>query len=86
MSCNQNGKFRYFYTGNQVGDLDFVGDFDFVAGGLLGSNISAGVVAPIFFPDRPTRFPWKDANATLTQELLDACHYFIDLQWMALIF
>ena len=82
MTCDQNGQYRYFYTGNMVGNLNFVGDFNFVAGGILGSNISAGVIAPVFFPDKPTRFPWKEGNATFTQELLDACHYFIDLQWI----
>ena len=82
MTCEKNGKFRFFYTGNQVGDLNFLGDFNFVAGGIIGSNISSGVIVPVFFPDRPTRFPQEDANASLTQELLDASYYFIDLKWI----
>ena len=82
MTCVTSGKFRYFYTGNQVGDYNFCGDFNFCAGGLPGLGISSGVTVPLFFASAPTRFPWKTGQYELTQELLEGSFPFIDLQWI----
>ena len=83
MSCNDNtGKFRYFYTGNQVGCLNTVGDFNFVAGGPAGSGISAGAIVAKFFEGTPNRAVWQRNNAELTQELLNAAYPFIELNWI----
>lgn len=84
MSCGGNlGKYRWFWTGNQVGDFNFVGDYNFVAGGLPGSGISAGVLVKKFFQKEISRNLWEYPSAQLSQELLDACFPFIELQWIA---
>lgn len=84
MSCGGNlGKFRWFWTGNQVGDLNFVGDFNFVAGGPKGSGISAGTLVRRYFQKEISRNLWEYPNSKLSQELLDACFPFIELQWIA---
>jgi hypothetical protein len=84
MSCGGNlGKYRWFYTGNQVGDLNFVGDFNFVAGGPAGSGISAGVLVRRFFQKEISRNLWEYPTARLSQELLNASFPFIELQWIA---
>ena len=84
MSCGGNlGKYRWFYTGNQVGDLNFVGDFNFVAGGLPGSGISAGTLVRRFFRKQISRNLWEYPTAQLNQSLLNACFPFIELQWIA---
>lgn len=81
--CLQAGKKRYFYTGNEVGYLNHVGAYNFVAGGPAGSGISAGIAAPIIFPNALNRRPWLQSDATFTQNLLDACYPDINLQWFA---
>lgn len=83
MTCKSNGRFRYFYTGNQVGCLNEVGCFNFVAGGPPGSGISAGTIVGKFFQDGFNRALWQGLNAELTQELLNASWPFIELQWIA---
>lgn len=82
MPCQAGGKFRWFYTGNQVGDLNFVGDFNFVAGGPPGSGISAGTLAKLFFPDPASRAPWLNDEGTLNQEMLNAAYPFIELNFV----
>jgi len=82
MSCNQTGKFRYFYTGNQVGYLNHVGEFNFVSGGPAGSGISSGTIVPKFFAFDPDRYMWL-GDAQLDQETLDASFPFINLRWIA---
>jgi hypothetical protein len=81
--CLSSGSTRYFYSGNQVGHYNHVGHENFVAGGLPGSGISAGLVFPRFFPAPASREPWKAQGASLTQALLDASWPFIDLVWIA---
>lgn len=83
MSCGKGGKNRFFYTGNQVGDLNQVGDFNFVAGGPDGSGISAGMTVPVFFPNVLNRRIFERADATFTDALLDATFPYINLQWFA---
>jgi hypothetical protein len=83
MACETGGKTRYFYTGNPVGDCGYTGDFNFVSGGLLGQNISSGVLTPVFFPDKPSRRPWETGQYRLTQELLNASFPYINLKWIA---
>lgn len=80
-ACEQKGSTRWFYTGNQVGDLNFVGDYNFVSGGLPGSGISAGVLVPVYFPPPVSREPWNAAGAVLDQKLLDASFPDIELNW-----
>ncbi len=83
MSCQDNtGKFRSFYTGNQVGLLNKTGEFNFVAGGPAGSGISAGEIVAKFFEESPNRAVWQRNNAELTQELLNAAYPFIELNWI----
>lgn len=82
MACEQGGKTRYFYTGNQVGDLNPVGDFNFVSGGIIGQGISAGAITGVFFADSPNRRPWVTGQYPLSQELLDASFPYINLQWI----
>lgn len=82
MSCKAGGKFRWFYTGNQVGDLNHTGDFNFVAGGPPGSGISAGVLAKLFFADPANRAQWENDQAVFNQELLDASFPFIELNFV----
>lgn len=84
MSCGGNiGKFRWFWTGNTVGDLNFTGDFNFVAGGPKGSGISAGVLVSRFFRNEISRNLWEYPSAKLNQQLLNAAFPFIELQWIA---
>jgi hypothetical protein len=84
MSCGANlGKYRWFWTGNQVGDLNFTGDFNFVAGGPKGSGISAGTLVRRFFLKDLSRRLWEYPNAKLNQQLLDASFPFIELRWIA---
>ncbi len=84
MSCGGNlGKFRWFYSGNQVGCFNHMGCFNFVAGGPIGSGISAGTLYKKFFPGEISRALWEYPTAQLNQKLLDASHPFIDLEWIA---
>jgi hypothetical protein len=83
MSCGSGGKKRYFYTGNQVGDLNQVGDYNFVAGGPAGSGLSAGTVQGVFFANTMTRRPWERQDAVFDDSLLDATYPVINLQWFA---
>lgn len=80
-NCNKKGETRYFYTGNQVGWLNFVGDMNYVAGGPPGSGISAGLLVPVYFPPPQSREPWNAAGAVLNQKLLDASYPDIELNW-----
>jgi hypothetical protein len=86
MLCRSNGKFRWFYTGNQVGHLNHTGDLNHVAGGIPGSGLSAGATSSIFFPSEPNRALWEDDNAQLNQQLLDATYPFMELVWVADIY
>mgnify|MGYP001432780788 CR=1 FL=1 len=45
--CGKKGTTRWSYTGNQVGDLNHTGDFNFASGGPDGSGIAAGTLVPI---------------------------------------
>lgn len=81
--CGLGGSTKWYYTGNQVGDLNFVGDYNFVAGGPDGSGISGGTIVPIFTPPPTSREPWNYPDAKLSQELLDNCFPFIELNWIA---
>lgn len=83
MSCGSGGKKRYFYTGNQVGDLNQVGDFNYVAGGLPGSGLAASTTAGVFFPNTLTRRPWERQDAVFNDDLLNATYPVINLQWFA---
>lgn len=83
MACDATGKFRYFYTGNQVGDFNFCGDFNFVAGGLPGQNISSGTIAALFFPFEQSRFPYLGEDKVLDQPTLNTSFPFMDLKWIA---
>lgn len=84
MSCGgELGKYHWWYTGNQVGFLNHVGLYNFVAGGPPGSGISAGTLVKIFVPGEISRDLWEYPNAKLTQELLNASHPFINLDWIA---
>lgn len=83
MSCGESGKKKTTYTGNQVGDLNYTGDMNFVAGGPPGSGISAGTTVQQFTPDSKNRSPWKRADAKFDDKLLDASYPVIDLQWYA---
>lgn len=82
-TCGLGGSTRWFYTGNQVGWLNFTGDYNFVAGGPPGSGISAGTLVSVFFPPPVSREPWNYPDAKLSQELLDNCYPFIELNWIA---
>jgi len=83
MSCESNGQFRWFYTGNQVGCLNETGYFNFVAGGPPGSGIAAGTLVKKFFQSGFNRALWQGFNAELSQNLLNASWPFIELQWIA---
>jgi hypothetical protein len=86
MSCNgdnNSGKTKWIYTGNEVGFLNHVGPYNFVAGGPAGSGISAGVTVPLFFPNTLNRRPWQNDDAKMNDSLLDAAYPNIDLQWFA---
>lgn len=79
MSCGTGGSSKKVYTGNQVGDLNYVGDFNFVAGGIGG--LSAGLLASVFTPDPHNRRPWLREDAAMNDQLLDAAYPTINLQW-----
>lgn len=83
MSCGIGGKYRYFYSGNQVGWLNYVGDLNFVAGGPEGSGLSAGTTVGVFFPNSLNRRPWLNANAVFDDNLLDASYPVMNIQWIA---
>lgn len=83
MSCGESGKKKTTYTGNQVGDLNYTGDMNFVAGGPPGSGISASTTVQQFTPDSKNRSPWKRQDAKFDDKLLDAAYPVIDLQWFA---
>ena len=84
MSCGGNlGKYKWIYTGNQVGFLNFVGDYNFVGGGPNGSGISAGTLVRRFFPGEISRNIWEYPDSQLNQLLLNAAHPFIELKWIA---
>jgi hypothetical protein len=77
--CKSAGKFRWFYTGNQVGWQNYTGLLNFVAGGPAGSSIAAGRLSKLFFPTEPNRALWENDDAVLNQDLLDASYPFIEL-------
>lgn len=81
MSCNNGGKTRYYYTGNEVGSYNFTGQFDFVSGGPMGSGIAAGTIVKRFFPDTTDRKPWLNPDARFEDKLLDAAYPYIELNW-----
>lgn len=84
MSCkNSNGKFRWFYSGNQVGYKNETGFFNFVSGGPEGSGISAGTLFKKFFSTGKNRAIWQSLDAKLSQKVLDAAWPFIELNWIA---
>lgn len=80
--CRSGGSTRWFYTGNQVGDFNFTGDFNFVAGGPPGSGIAAGTLASLFFPSAFNRAIWEAADASLNQDLLDNTYPFVELNFI----
>lgn len=83
MGCNKAGKKKSTYTGNQVGDLNYTGDYNFVAGGPPGSGLSAGTTVVQFIPNSQNRSPWLRDDAKFDDKLLDAAYPTIDLQWFA---
>lgn len=84
MSCGGNlGRYKWTYTGNQVGYLNEVGEMNHVAGGPEGSGISAGTTVRQFIPGEISRALWEYPSAKLNQELLDASHPFMELNWIA---
>jgi hypothetical protein len=83
MSCGDAGRKKSVYTGNQVGYLNYVGFFNFVAGGSPGSGLSAGTTVVQFIPKSTNRAVWKRQDAVFDDKLLDAAYSTIDLQWFA---
>lgn len=83
MSCGSAGTKKSTYTGNQVGCLNFVGDYNFVAGGPPGSGISAGTTVVQIIPNPNNRRPWLRQDAVFNDNLLDACWPTIGLKWFA---
>jgi hypothetical protein len=81
--CAEKGKTRWYYTGNSVGYLNHVGWYNFVAGGIAGSGLSAGTTVPVNFAPPLSRRYWLRDNAQFNQNLLDACYPTIELQWLA---
>lgn len=82
--CNRNaGRTRYFYTGDQVGFLNFTGDYGFASGGPPGSGLAAGTTQGVFFPNTLNRRPWQNDDAVFNDTLLDICYPNIDIQWIA---
>lgn len=81
MSCSKGGRNRYFYTGNQVGDLNQVGDYNFVSGGPAGSGLVAGTTVPLFFAETLNRRIFERNDAVFNDALLDATFPYINLQW-----
>lgn len=83
MSCGSTGRIKYVYTGNQVGDLNQVGFYNFCSGGAAGSGLSASDTIRVFIPDSTARAPWENPNAQMTDETLDASYPVIQLKWIA---
>lgn len=84
MSCGGNlGRYHWVYTGNEIGFLNFVGEYNFVAGGPSGSGISSGTIVRKFIPGEISRNIWEYPDSKLNQQLLNAAHPFIELQWIA---
>lgn len=84
MSCGgELGRFKYIYTGNQVGWLNYVGYYNFVAGGPAGSGISAGTTIKTFIPGQISRAIWEYPSSKLNQELLNAATPFMNFNWTA---
>ncbi|MCH9665271.1 MAG: hypothetical protein K0U41_05425 [Gammaproteobacteria bacterium] len=83
MANRSTGRFRTFYTGNQVGCFNQVGPLNFVAGGPPGSGISSGTTYQQFFQSVVNRNIWETPTAELDQSLLDISFPFIDLRWIA---
>ena len=84
MSCGgELGRYKWTYTGNQVGFLNHIGLYNFVAGGPSGSGISAGTTVRQFIPGEISRALWEYPSSKLNQELLNAAHPFINLNWIA---
>ncbi len=81
MGCNDGGKKKSTYTGNQVGDLNHTGDMNYVAGGPPGSGLSASTTVVQTIPDGLNRRPWLRNDATMDDKLLDAAYPTIELQW-----
>lgn len=81
MSCGTAGKNKSVYTGNQVGWFNYVGDFNFMGGGLPGSGLSAGTTVTKFTPNGTNRRPWLRQDAKFDDNLLDACWPTIGLKW-----
>lgn len=83
MSCGTGGKKKFTYTGNEVGWFNFVGLFNFVAGGPPGSGLSAGAVVQQFIPDPSNPRPWLRQDAVMGDALLDAAYPTMELNWIA---
>lgn len=83
MSCGEAGRNHSVYSGNQVGWLNFVGDYNFVAGGPAGSGLSEGTTVTVFIPNINNRAVWLRKDAQFNDKLLDAAYPTIDLQWFA---
>src|SRR5690606_12410450 len=81
MSCGDAGKKKSIYTGNQVGCLNYVGDFNYVAGGPEGSGLAAGTTIVKFIPNGTNKRPWLRQDAVFDDKLLDACWPTIGLKW-----
>lgn len=81
-NCGNSNSKRYFYSGNQVGNLNQVGSYNYTAGGLAGSNLSASFTFPMVFPGDIRRDIWNNDIHSLNQELLNASHPFIELNWI----
>lgn len=82
MSCGDAGRKKSVYTGNQVGYLNHVGLFNFVAGGLPGTGLSSSTTITQFIPKSTNRAVWKRKDAVFNDALLDAAYPTIDLQWL----
>lgn len=81
MSCNNGEKKKSTYTGNQVGDMNYTGDMNYVAGGPVGSGLSAGTTVSQVIPNGLSRRPWLRADAKMNDQLLDAAYPAMELQW-----
>lgn len=79
--CSNGDKKKSVYTGGQVGDLNFTGDFNFVAGGTPGSGLSAGKTMVQTIGNGLSRRPWLRNDAKMDDRLLDAAYPSIELQW-----
>lgn len=81
MSCNNGDKKKSTYTGSAVGDFNYTGDLNYVAGGPLGSGLSAGTTIVQTIPNGLNRRPWARDDAKMDDKLLDAAYPTIELQW-----